>query len=86
MVVRINEIVPDFSALTDHGQIWFHEWLDGKWAILFSHPRDLTGVCTTELTAVTKLSFMTRHSVLTPSIMYCGLIRYQTNWCAVTTQ
>ena len=56
MVVRINEIVPDFSALTDHGQIWFHEWLDGEWAILFSHPRDLTGVCTTELTAVTKLA------------------------------
>ncbi|WP_420862088.1 peroxiredoxin [Algirhabdus cladophorae] len=56
MGLRINDTVPNFSAETDHGPIQFHDWLDGKWAIMFSHPKDFTPVCTTEFGAVAQLS------------------------------
>ena len=56
MGVRINDLVPDFSAETDIGSIRFHDWIDGSWVILFSHPKDYTPVCTTEFGAVAKLS------------------------------
>ena len=55
MPVRINEIVPDFSAETDHGKIQFHDWIGDGWGIMFSNPRDFTGVCTTEMSAVAQL-------------------------------
>ena len=56
MSLRINDVVPNFSAETDHGTIQFHDWLEGKWAILFSHPKDFTPVCTTEFGAVAQLA------------------------------
>ncbi|MEM8979164.1 MAG: peroxiredoxin [Pseudomonadota bacterium] len=56
MGMRINDVVPDFKAETDKGPIQFHDWLDGKWAILFSHPKDFTPVCTTEFGAVAQLA------------------------------
>lgn len=56
MSVRINDIAPDFTANSTAGTIHFHEWLAGGYAIIFSHPRDFTPVCTTEFGAVAQLA------------------------------
>jgi thioredoxin-dependent peroxiredoxin len=55
MSLRINDTAPNFTAATTQGQIDFHQWIGDQWAILFSHPKDFTPVCTTELGYMAKI-------------------------------
>ena len=56
MALRINDVAPDFTAESSEGTINFHDWIGDNYAILFSHPKDFTPVCTTEFGAVTQLA------------------------------
>lgn len=55
MSLRINDEAPNFKAKTTKGDIDFHQWIGDQWAVLFSHPKDFTPVCTTELGYMAKI-------------------------------
>ena len=55
MTLKLNDIAPDFTQDSTEGPLHFHDWADDKWVLFFSHPKDFTPVCTTELGAVAKL-------------------------------
>ena len=55
MAIRLGDIAPDFTADTTEGEISFHDWKKGSWAVLFSHPKDFTPICTTELGYMAKI-------------------------------
>ena len=63
MTLQIDELAPDFEAETTHGTVRFHDWIGDSWAVLFSHPRNFTPVCTTELGYLAKIKpeFDRRH-------------------------
>ena len=55
MAIQLGDVAPDFTASSTAGEIKFHDWLGSEWGVLFSHPKDFTPVCTTELGAVARL-------------------------------
>jgi alkyl hydroperoxide reductase subunit AhpC len=55
MTLQLGDIAPDFEQDSTHGRVHFHDWLGGSWAVLFSHPKNFTPVCTTELGEVARL-------------------------------
>lgn len=56
MSLRINDTIPDLTVTTDQGDISLHDWVGDSWAVIFSHPKDFTPVCTTEFSAVAQLA------------------------------
>jgi len=67
--LRLGDVAPDFEADTSLGRIQWHKYIEGKWAVLFSHPKDFTPVCTTELARVAQL----KHEWARRNTVICGL-------------
>ena len=67
MSLRLGDTAPDFTAETTEGTIHFHRWIEGCWAVLFSHPKDFTPVCITELGKAAKLK-AEEDCIIVPSV------------------
>src|SRR6266851_5738340 len=67
MPLQIGAVAPDFEAETTEGKIKFHDWIGNGWALLFSHPKDFTPVCTTELRVIDSMQMTAKHRVATPA-------------------
>mmetsp|Transcript_16749 Transcript_16749/g.50040 ORF Transcript_16749/g.50040 Transcript_16749/m.50040 type:complete len:250 (-) Transcript_16749:646-1395(-) len=79
-VLRLGNLVPDFTAQTTQGELHWHEWIDGKWAILFSHPADFTPVCTTEIGRLA-LKYKELHSKgVQLATLSCDPVESHTKW------
>jgi thioredoxin-dependent peroxiredoxin len=80
MAIRIGDIAPDFEQDSTEGRIKFHDWIGGKWAVLFSHPKDFTPVCTTELGAVSKLKAEFEKRNAKPIAVSVDDVKSHTGW------
>jgi alkyl hydroperoxide reductase subunit AhpC len=80
MAIRIGDIAPDFEQDSTEGRIKFHDWIGGKWAVLFSHPKDFTPVCTTELGAVAKLKAEFEKRNAKPIAISVDDVKSHTGW------
>ncbi|GLV41482.1 Peroxiredoxin 6005 [Carabus blaptoides fortunei] len=79
-MVNLGEPFPNFTATTTIGEIDFHEWLGGSWAILFSHPADFTPVCTTELARVVNLMPEFKRRGVKVIALSCDTVENHTGW------
>jgi alkyl hydroperoxide reductase subunit AhpC len=78
MAIRLGDIAPDFTADSTEGEVHFHQWIGNDWCVLFSHPKDFTPVCTTELGAVAKLkNEFTKRGVKVIGLSVNGLTDHQ---------
>jgi alkyl hydroperoxide reductase subunit AhpC len=78
MAIRLGDTAPDFTAQSTEGEIQFHRWIGDDWCVLFSHPKDFTPVCTTELGAVAKLkNEFTKRGVKVIGLSVNGLTDHQ---------
>ncbi len=78
MAIRLGDIAPDFTADSTEGEVQFHQWIGNDWCVLFSHPKDFTPVCTTELGAVAKLkNEFTKRGVKVIGLSVNGLSDHQ---------
>ena len=80
MTLRLGDTAPDFEAETTEGKIKFHEWKDGSWAVLFSHPADFTPVCTTELGRVAALKDQFAHRTTKVIGLSVDSIEHHNGW------
>src|SRR5471032_639371 len=82
MTIELGAPAPDFTAPSTHGEITLHDWQDGQWCMLFSHPRDFSAVCMTELGLVEKLQpEFARRKVKTLGLAMTG-VEQHAQWAA----